>query len=197
MTGRKFLWVRSMDRLLTDCVVGFLREQLSVWVHFLINFSHIYLWIWKYSPIWTTYAQRPLLYTCNLITILGCKITEVLLSQSDNLATRVPIIRIINWHTNPYFFFYKKQSKMTYLISKILQQINKKLMSDKSPLQNCKEPDDRPEKQDLAEQNLKQVFVHVMRRSSIYKSDFWYKTEPRMCYINKNLPDYCIKKRRI
>lgn len=67
-------------------------------------------------------------------------------------------------------------------------------MSDKSPLQNCKEPDDRPEKQDLAEQNLKQVFVHVMRRSSIYKSDFWYKTEPRMCYINKNLPDYCIKK---
>lgn len=120
MTGRKFLWVRSMDRLLTDCVVGFLREQLSVWVHFLINFSHIYLWIWKYSPIWTTYAQRPLLYTCNLITILGCKITEVLLSQSDNLATRVPIIRIINWHANPYFFFYKKQSKMTYLISKIL-----------------------------------------------------------------------------
>lgn len=67
-------------------------------------------------------------------------------------------------------------------------------MSDKSPLQNCKEPDDRPEKLDLAEQNLKQVFVHVMRRSSIYKSDFWYKTEPRMCYINKNLPDYCIKK---
>lgn len=30
-------------------------------------------------------------------------------------------------------------------------------MSDKSPLQNCKEPDDRPKKQDLAEQNLKQV----------------------------------------
>lgn len=34
-----------------------------------------------------------------------------------------------------------------------------------------------------------------MRRSSIYKSDFWYKAEPWMCYINKNLPDYYKKKR--
>lgn len=103
MTGREFLWLRSMDRLLTDHVVGFLREQLSVWVHFLINFSHIYLCIWKYSLIWTTFAQSPLLLTCNLITI-SAKRSQRDFLLSDNLFVRVsivPFIKINTQQTNP------------------------------------------------------------------------------------------------